>query len=214
MESPVSLIPRPLPAHHVEALTALGNVKGYPRNAVILNEGDPGDTVFVILKGRVKVFLNGEDGKELLLHIRGPGEHFGEMALDYGPRGASIMTLEPCRFAVIPREAMEAYLLQHPDLGLALIRLLIGRMRALTQTVGDLAMLDVYGRVVRLMQGMACSVDGVPTVHPKPTQADMARQVGASREMVSRIFRDLRSGGYIRQERDRILIVRQPPKGW
>ncbi|MBI1397321.1 MAG: cyclic nucleotide-binding domain-containing protein [Betaproteobacteria bacterium] len=203
-----------LPAPYVDRLANIGTVRSYRRNAIVIQEGDQGDTMFVVLSGRVRVYLSEEDGKEVLLNEHGPGEHFGEMMLDYGPRSASVMTIEPCRFAVISREEVERFLIDHPDVAAALIRMLIGRVRTLTRTVGSLALLDVYGRVARLLLDRATQDNGRLVVEPPITHQDIAKRVGASREMVTRIIRDLRAGGYIETEEHRMFIVRQPPKSW
>jgi CRP/FNR family cyclic AMP-dependent transcriptional regulator len=114
----------------------------------------------------------------------------------------------------VSREQFRAYLLRHPDVAMELILSLIRRVRILTRAVGNLAMLDVYGRVARLLLDLAVEEDGVLVVGEKLTQQDMANRVGASREMVNRILRDLKTGGYIRQEPDRIVISRKPPLPW
>lgn len=203
-----------LPGPYVERLAGIGSVRTYPRNTVVIQEGDVGDTMFVVLSGRVRVFLSEEDGKEVLLNEHGPGEHFGEMMLDHGMRSASVITLDQCRFSVITRDQAEAFLQTHPDVAMAMVRMLIGRVRTLTRTVGNLALLDVYGRVARLLLERATEDNGRLVVHPHITHLDIARRVGASREMVTRILRDLRAGGYLETEENRIVIVRPPPKSW
>src|SRR5262245_32705667 len=94
----------PLSEDQLKALAAQGVVKSFPKNAVVVSEGDETDSLYVIIAGRVKYFVSDEDGKEVVLGTQGPGGHFGEIALDGGPRSASVMTLEPSRFAVIPRD--------------------------------------------------------------------------------------------------------------
>lgn len=203
-----------LPRRHVDELAALGTVRTYPRSTLIIHEGDSGDTLFVVLAGRVRVFLADEEGREVLLNEHGPGEHFGEMMLDRGPRSASVATLEPSRFAVLTRDELETYLATHPEAASALISMLIGRVRALTRTVGNLALLDVYGRVARLLLDLAVEEDGRLVVPGRLSNVDISKRVGASREMVGRIIADLRRGGYIVIEEHRIVVLRAPPKGW
>lgn len=203
-----------LPQAHVDALAEQAVVKSFPKQAIVIQEGDHSDHLYIILSGRVKVYLSDDSGKEVLLSVQGPGEYFGEMVLDDGPRSATVMTTEPSRLAMVSREQFRAYLLQHPDVAMELILSLIRRVRILTRAVGNLAMLDVYGRVARLLLDLAVEEDGVLVVGEKLTQQDMANRVGASREMVNRILRDLKSGGYIRQEFGRIVISRKPPLPW
>ena len=199
---------------HLKALSEWGNVKAYPKNTVIVNEGDRSDTLFIILSGRVKVYLADEEGKEVLLSTQGPGEYFGEMILDQGPRSASVITLEPSKFSVITTDQFKKFLAEHPDAGPELVMSLIHRVRELTKTVGNLALLDVYGRVARLLLELANEEDGEMVISERLTQQDMANRVGCSREMISRILKDLRIGGYLRMDGERIIIAKNPPRAW
>jgi CRP/FNR family cyclic AMP-dependent transcriptional regulator len=203
-----------LPPDQLKALGERGAVRSYPKNAVIINQGERSDSLFIVLSGKVKVYLSDDSGKELLLSTHGPGEYFGEMILDEGPRSASVMTLEPCRFSVVTTDQFKAFLVQNPEIGLELIKSLIHRVRALTKTVGNLGLLDVYGRVARLLMDLAVDEDGKLVVAEPMTQQDMASRVGCSREMVSRILKDLRVGGYIAMEGTRLVITRKPSANW
>ena len=203
-----------LPPQHLKALAEQGTVKAFPKNTIIISEGDRSDSLFIVQSGKVKVYLADEDGKELLLSTHGPGEYFGEMILDEGPRSASVMTLEPSRFSVITTDQFKLVLAQHPDIGLELIKSLIHRVRALTKTVGSLGLLDVYGRVARLLHDMAVEEDGKQVIKEHLTQQDMASRVGCSREMISRILKDLRVGGYIKMDADHMIIAKKPPSAW
>jgi len=203
-----------LPPQHLKALADQGTVKAFPKNAIIVSEGDRSDSLFIVQSGKVKVYLADEDGKELLLSTHGPGEYFGEMILDAGPRSASVMTLEPSRFSVITTEQFKQFFAQHPDIGLELIKSLIHRVRALTKTVGNLGLLDVYGRVARLLLDLAVEENGSQVIKEHLTQLDMASRVGCSREMISRILKDLRVGGYIRMDGDHMIIAKKPPSAW
>ena len=203
-----------LPEKYLKALINQGTVKSYPKNAVIVNEGDRSDSMFIILSGKVKAYLADEEGKEVLLSTQGPGEYFGEMILDEGPRSASVMTLEPSKFAVVSTEQFRNFLYANPDAGAELVKSLIHRVRDLTRTVGNLALLDVYGRIARLLLDLATEENGRLVINEKLTQQDMASRVGCSREMISRILKDLRTGGYIRMDGERIVIAKQPPRNW
>lgn len=198
----------------LRALSAEGVVKSFPKNAVIVSEGDETDYLYIIIAGRVKVFVSDEDGKEVVLGTQGPGEYFGEIALDGGPRSASVMALEPSRFAVIPRDKFRDFLHTHPAFSIHLIEKLIRRTRALTESVKSLALMDVYGRVARLLLELATEKDGKLVVHERLTQQDIASRVGASREMISKILKDLSAGGYITVEHKRITINKTPPRHW
>jgi CRP/FNR family cyclic AMP-dependent transcriptional regulator len=195
-------------------LAALGRVRTYPKNTVFITEGDSSDSVFVILTGRVKVFISDSEGHEMILDTQGPSEYVGEMALDGKPRSASVMTLEPSTFSVIGREPVREHIRQNPDFALDMISRIIDRARIATSSVKDLALLDVYGRVARLLLNMAVEQNGKLTIPEKLTQQEIAERVGASRDMVSRIFRDLTAGGYITVENRFITINKKPPARW
>jgi CRP/FNR family cyclic AMP-dependent transcriptional regulator len=198
----------------VRELAALGRLRSYPKNTVFITEGDSSDSVFVILSGRVKVFLSDTEGHEMILDTQGPGEYVGEMALDGKPRSASVMTLEPTAFAVVARDPIREAIRRNPDFALDMISKIIDRARLATSSVRDLALLDVYGRVARLLLNMAVDHNGKLEIPEKLTQQEIAERVGASRDMVSRIFRDLTAGGYISVESRHITINKKPPARW
>jgi CRP/FNR family cyclic AMP-dependent transcriptional regulator len=203
-----------LEAGELRALSAHAAVQSYPRHTVIINEGDRSDSIFIIQSGRVKVFLHGKDDREVVLNVHGPGEYFGEMVLDEGPRSASVMTLEASKFLVISKAAFRRFLSANPDFAMKLINRLMSRVRALTENVGSLALMDVYGRVARLLLELAVDQDGRLVVAERLTQKDIADRIGASREMVSRIFKDLAAGGYIEVNDRRITINKDLPSRW
>jgi len=198
----------------VRSLAALGRLRTYPKNTVFITEGDSSDSVFVILSGRVKVFISDTEGHEMILDTQGPGEYVGEMALDGKPRSASVMTLETSTFSVIGRDPVREAIRRNPDFALDMISRIIDRARIATNSVKDLALLDVYGRVARLLLNMAQDVEGKLQIPDKITQQEIAERVGASRDMVSRIFRDLTAGGYIKVENRIITINKKPPARW
>ena len=198
----------------VRALTDKAVIRNAPKNAIVVNEGDLTDSLYVILSGKVKVYLGDETGKELILDIKGPGQYFGEMVLDAGPRSASVMTMEPSQFAVISGADFKNCLLKHPEIALNVITNLIRLARGLNENVKSLAMLDVYGRVARMLLDLAVEQNGHMVIPEKLTQREMANRVGASREMINRILRDLSTGGYIKVESGRITIQKTPPARW
>jgi CRP/FNR family transcriptional regulator, cyclic AMP receptor protein len=199
----------------LHALAECTVTRSYPKQAIIVSEGDDTDSLYLILAGRVKVYLSDEAGKELILAIKGPGQYFGEMVLDSQPRSASVMTLEPAQFAILSRADFKAFLLRHAEVALQLIENLIRVARGLTHNVRSLAMLDVYGRVARILLELAVDQGGGKLVIPeKLTQKDIAARVGASREMINRILRDLTTGGYVTLEGGRITINKAPPARW
>lgn len=198
----------------LKAVAQRALTRTFPKNAIVVTEGDRTDSLYIIVSGRVKVYVSDEKGKEIVLNEAGPGEYFGELMLDEGPRSASVMTLEPTRFLVVPKEDFREFVAKSPEFALHLISKLIRRVRALTNDVKSLALMDVYGRVARMLLDLAVERDGALVIEDRPTQQEMANRVGASREMVNKILKDLTEGGYIAVERDRITIARALPSGW
>ncbi len=181
--------------------------RSYPKNTVIINEGDHSDSLYVIQQGRVKVYLSDEQGKEVVLNSQGPGEYFGELALlDDAARSASVITLERCTFCILTKDVFHTLLADNPRIAISLIKDLAGRVRLLTDNVKSLALLDVYGRVAKTLLGLATPQGDRLVIEDKLTQQDIADRVGASREMVSRILKDLATGGYIHMEQRHIVI--------
>ncbi|QJR13396.1 Crp/Fnr family transcriptional regulator [Usitatibacter palustris] len=204
-----------LSADDVARLSKLAYARQFPARAVIVTEGEETDALYVILEGRAKAYVSDAAGKEAVLSIMGPGEYFGELSIDERPRSASVMTLEPARLLVIPNEKFRAFLAEDPEFTLHFIRKLMHRIRELTKLVGSLTLLDAYGRVARLLLESAVEENGVQVVPGRLTQADVASRVGCSREMVSRIFKELTRGGYIVVDGEhRITIVKRPPDKW
>lgn len=188
-------------------------IRTYPRNTVIINEGDEASSLYVILSGQVKVFLSNEEGKEIVVNMQGPGEHFGELALiDSAPRSASVMTVEKGRLASITKADFSKILADHAYISLRLIENLAARVRLLSENVKNLALLDVYGRVAKTLLSLAHEQDGKLVIEERLTQQDIANRVGASREMVARIMKDLVSGHYITIDHKRIQINEKLPE--
>ena len=188
--------------------------KTFPKNTVLVTEGDHTDSFYIILSGKVKVYVSDEEGKEVVLGTYGPGDYFGEMVLDEGPRSASVMTLELSSFAIISKAEINTFIARHPEMAIHIMKKLIQRARILTENVKSLALLDVYGRVARLLLSLATDRNGKLVIAENLTQQDLANRVGASREMISRILKDLSLGGYIKVEGRKITINKKPPPRW
>ena len=195
-------------------LVPQGVVRTVQKNVVVLSEGDATDPLYVILSGRVKVFLSDEEGKEVILNTVVAGDYFGEIVLDGGRRSASIMTLEPCRFFVIPRIDVEGLIESNPEFSRDLIGRLIRKVRSLAGTVRDLALRDVYGRIASFLEEHVVEAEGQRILAERLTQQDLASRVGASREMVSRILRDLAAGGYVATVNKKLVLLKPLPRHW
>ena len=214
MNDQASAQPDALSAAELEEISRHGVVRQFKARTVVMSEGERTDAIYIILEGKVRAYVSDEEGREAVLSIMGPGEYFGEFALDEGPRSASVITLEPCRMLVVPHEEFEEFVRSNPTFAMNFIRKLIHQVRSLTQNVRSLALMDAYGRVARLLMESSITKDGEQFIPEKLTQTEIANRVGCSREMVSRIFKDLVQGHYITIEPARIVIHRKPPAKW
>ena len=187
----------------------------FQKNTVVINEGDEANSLFIIIEGSVKVFLSNEEGKEIIINTQGPGEHFGELALlDNEPRSASVMTLVKSTIGVISKADFQSVLARHPELALKLLTEMTRRIRLLSDNVKTLALMDVYGRVAKTLLSLAEQVDGVTVIRDRPTQQDIANRIGASREMVARILKDLVTGHYISIDGRQLTINEKLPAAY
>jgi CRP/FNR family cyclic AMP-dependent transcriptional regulator len=178
-----------------------------PRGSIIMAAGDPTDSLYIVISGRLKVMMGDADGKEVILSILGPGEFFGEMGLiDDNPRSASVVALEPCELLSLARRDFKRCLAENFEMAMAVMRGLVRRLREADRKIGSLALLDVYGRVARLLLDMAETVNGQKIVTRRLPKQDIAKMIGASREMVSRVMKDLQMGGYIEVRGSTILL--------
>ena len=207
--------PASLPAP-LRTLAARGEPRRYRKGTLLITEGDHGDTLFIVLSGRVKAFSTDERDREIVYGVYGAGEYLGEMSLDGGPRSASVITLEPTVCVVITRHTLREHIAANPEFAFELIARVIHRARVATQSARSMALLDVYGRVVQLLDELATAPqpDGRRLIAERLTHAEIASRVGCSREMVSRLLKDLEGGGYLTVERGRIWLNRRLPPHW
>ena len=182
--------------------------KSYARGVTVIAAGDPTDSLYIVISGRLKVLMGDAQGREVILSILGASEFFGEMGLlDDSPRSATVVTLEPSELLSISKADFKRSLAENFELSLILMRGLVKRLREADQKIGSLALMDVYGRVARLLLEMAEDVNGEKIVVNKVSKQDIAKMIGASREMVSRVMKDLQIGGYI-EVRGRSIVLR------
>lgn len=191
----------------LRVMEAVAIEKHVPKGQVVLTEGEVGDSLYTIASGRVKVFIGDEDGREIILKILGPGDFFGEMSLiDSQPRSASVSTLEASTFRVLSHQDFEMCLERAPRIGSTVMQALAKRLRDADRKISTLALMDVYGRVANTLLELAINSNGKLIVGEKLSQQDIANMVGASREMVNRILKDLSDRGYISVEQKTITI--------
>ena len=203
-----------LPLALFQAVASRGQVRSFPAHAILINEGDSTDSLYIVLTGRVKAYASSEDGREVVLTEYGPGEYFGELSLDGARRSASIKAIEPCTCRVVQGADLQAFLADYPDFSAHLTRKLIGMVRRLTSQVRSLALQDVYSRVVHLLNELSDASGNERVLRHKLTQQDIADRVGSSREMVNRVMKELAAGGYVTQREGRIVLLRKPPSAW
>jgi len=203
-----------LDAASVAALERLADVRDYPDGGVVVSQEDTGDALFVLVRGKVKVVLYGESGREIILSIfKVPGDFFGEMSLlDNEPRSASVIAAEASRLLVLSRKDFQAHIESHPRTALRVLTELSRRLRRADAVIGNLALLDVYGRLAGKLRELAAaegeeSDDGI-VLRQRPTQAEIAAMIGTSRETVSRALSDLARRGYIVMTGKRLVLRR------
>jgi CRP/FNR family cyclic AMP-dependent transcriptional regulator len=195
------------PEDQLRVLATMVMRKSAPRSSTIMAGGDPTDSLYIVLSGRLKVMMSDSDGKEVILSILGPGEFFGEMGLiDEEPRSASVVTIEPCELLSLAKRDFNKHLAENFEMAMAVMRGLVRRLREADRKIGSLALLDVYGRVARLLLDMSENVNGEKIVTKRLPKQDIAKMIGASREMVSRVMKDLQMGGYIEMRGTNIVL--------
>ncbi len=187
-----------LPEQQLALLTSLVSRRSFPRGTTIIAKGDITESLYVVISGRLKVMMSDEEGREVILATLGPNEFFGEMGLiDDSPRSASVVALEACEMLSLSKRDFKKCLEENFEMSMTVMRGLVKRLRGADQKIESLALMDVYGRVAHLLLEMAETVNGQRVVTKKVAKQDIAKMIGASREMVSRVMKDLQSGGYI-----------------
>ena len=208
-----------LPLAAIEDLTDRVTLRRVPAHRTILSQDDAGGSMFLIQSGRVKVGVFGENGREVTLAILRAGETFGELSLfDGGDRSANCISMEPTTLLELSRDDLVLHLTGHPRTALNMLGLMSKRLRRADETITQLALCDVNERLTWQLVSIA-KEEGSATpegllVRRRPTQQELANLVGASREMISRIFKELKSGGYISLEGKRIVLRRNLPARW
>ncbi len=192
----------------LERLSKVAMRRRAARGEQVVRAGEDAETLIVMLTGRAKVTNFDEEGREIILAWLGPGEFFGEMGLiDGSPRSASVVAVEPCELLTIGKNEFQRCMQDNFQVAQKLMQILVRRLREADRNIESLALLDVYGRVARLLLDLSEEEGGKRLVRQKISKQDMARMIGASREMVSKVMRDLEVGGYIISSGDQITIT-------
>jgi CRP-like cAMP-binding protein len=181
--------------------------KFYPKGSVILFENDPGDSLFVVRQGRVKVVLIGEDGREVILGVLGVSAHFGELTLiDDRPRSAHVIAMDDSHLLVLRREDFRKRVESSPAVAWSLLTELSRRLRRADEKIGGLVLLDVPGRIARLLLDLS-EESGSDTIEKALTHQTIAQMIGASRETVSRAMKEFQDANWVSIERRRITLA-------
>src|SRR4026209_1464224 len=195
------------PDEQLRTLVTVVTRRSAPRASTIMAAGDQIDSLYIVISGRLKVMMGDSEGKEVILSLIGPGEFFGEMGLiDDAPRSASVVAIEPCELLSITKRDFKKCLAENFEMAMAMMRGRVRRLRDADRKIGSLALLDVYGRVARLLLDMAETIEGEKIVTKRLPKQDIAKMIGASREMVSRVMKDLQSGGQLEMRGTSIVL--------
>ena len=204
------------PSPSLRALAERGDIRRYRKGTLLIEEGDRGDNLFIILKGQVRAYgSSSEEDREITFGYYGPGEYMGEISLDGGPRSASVMVMEPTTCSVVTRAMIEQHIAQDPQFAFELLAKVIRRARLLTARAKDLSLDSVYGRLVKLLNTLAeAEPDGTRLITEHCTHQELADLLGCSRAMVTRLMKDLLKSGSIVQEPRRLRLMRDLPPKW
>jgi CRP/FNR family transcriptional regulator, cyclic AMP receptor protein len=204
-----------LDAASLERLATGLRTRRFRRNEVLFHQGDPGDALFIVTAGAVKILLPSEEGDEAILATVRPGAFFGELALlDGAPRSATAVALEPTETLVLPRDRFRQLIDTEPATRDALLAALAGELRRLTDHVEELHFLDMTGRMaarlLRLAEGAGAAPDGNVRLDGPYTQGDLASMIGATRQSVNKLLGQFVDDGLIRVDPDAIVIIDLP----
>ncbi len=204
-----------IPESDLKTIETLSVTRTYPKNTVIINEGDQANAMYLVVTGKVRVYVSDESGKEFILNTMGPGDYFGELALlDDEVRSASVITTEKSTFSIIYKDDFSKVILSHPNIALVLLKNLSNTVRQLTENVKTLALQDVYGRIRKTLLSLAVEKNGEMLIEDRLTQQDIANRIGSSREMVARILKDLSLGGYIEIDKKHFKLLKKLPESY
>jgi CRP/FNR family cyclic AMP-dependent transcriptional regulator len=196
-------------------LSLRGQLRTFARGELLIQEGEQSDSLFILVAGELKVFTQGENGRELVYNVLRPGEFFGELFLDGGPRSASVKAVCTSMCVIVGPNEFRSFLGGYPEFAECLVLKLISRVRHATEQLRAMAMKDVYQRAVALLNDLAVADGDVRAIDKSITQQEIADRIGATREMVNHVIRELVRGGFLVRDRDRrMVLAKELPKHW
>ena len=200
----------------IDQISSHAKIKTYKKHQSIIAKGDTTDSLYLVIEGRLKVFLSDDEGKEVILAFLDKDNYFGELALlDQEPRSASVSTVKETKLAQISYQDFHKVIKENHQIALNLLATLARRNRLLAGNVGNLALLDVYGRVAKTLISQAKKNEKTgKLITGKLTHQEIANLTGSSREMVSKIIKELKFGGYITVKEKHIIINQKLPDKW
>jgi CRP/FNR family cyclic AMP-dependent transcriptional regulator len=201
----------------LHALALRGKQQKFSKHALIINEGDDGTSLYIVVSGKVRIFVRDEKSKEVTMAFQDAGCYFGELALlSNEPRSASVEAAEATVCCMVCKADFLAWLTENPDVMLVLLNNLTDKVRTLTEKVKRMAFSNVYERTIRALNEMMVADEngGGYTIHNRPTQHELATVVGASREMINKILKELLKGGYLKVEGKHWKVKTKLPIHW
>ena len=193
----------------LDELSSVVVKRAFPKNRAIVTEGEATQWLYILLNGKAKVQVSDEEGREVILAILSAGEFFGEMGvLDESPRSASVITIESCEFLAIAKEDFNRCLRHNFEMSMLIMRGLVKRLREADKKIETLALLDVYGRVARALIEMSTLVNGERIIKKLLPRQEIAKRIGASREMVSRVMKEFEMEGLVLENPDGSVTIR------
>jgi CRP/FNR family cyclic AMP-dependent transcriptional regulator len=198
----------------LEDLSTRGDIRTFARGHLLIEEGERSDSLYILISGELKVFTRDPRGRELIYNVLRPGEIFGEMFLDGGPRSASVKAVCTSMCVVIAPDTFREFMRNYPEFAEFLVVKLISRVRHATEQVKSLALNGVYERAVALLNELAVNEGSERAIGPTVTQQEIADRIGATREMVNHILRDLMRGGFVVRDKRRLVLAKELPKRW
>lgn len=187
----------------------------FRKSAILMSEGETGESLYIINSGKVKIFVSDENGNEITLFIEGPGSYIGEISLlDNSPRTASAVTMEKTEVISISKKDFFDVIKENPDIAFNIINALTKKLRRSTETIRSLALKNVYQRLVLKLLELSEEENSDRFIATKYSHLELGKMIGASREMVGKVMAELVRGEYIEQRDNKLFLLKIFPHDW